>query len=111
MAKKKAKRKAEPEGDKAPSRPNIGKDIDDIFAERKPSVRPSAQGEDDGVSRVSATAIAQTSTDVAAAIETKVKAAKASSKSTYPHPMKKDDFSDLRGTKKRMPLRASRLTK
>jgi hypothetical protein len=108
---KKAKRKAESESDNNPSPAGVAKDIEDIFAERKPPVKPSAKGDDDGVSRVLPNSIGKTSNDVVAAIGTKIKAAKVSSIPPYPRPMKQDEFSDLRGTKKRIPLRSPLLRK
>jgi len=101
MAKKKAKRKAESEGHKVPSHPSVAKDIEDIFGEGRRSVEPS-QENDHVVSRISPTSNGKTSTDVGTAIQTKIQAAKASSKQPHLHPVNRDDFSDLRGTKKRI---------
>jgi hypothetical protein len=104
MGKKKAKRKAEPESDNKQPPQNVAKDIEDIFAERKSPVKPSAKGDDDGESQLSPSSNSKTSNDVVAAIGTKVKTAKASSIPPQPRPLKQDEFSDLRGTKKRILL-------
>jgi len=98
MPKKKAKRKPELERGKEALRGGVTKDIEDIFAQTKTSDKSSAEAGGD---------LAKSSGADDSSIPTKVKAAKATSTSS--HAVKGDEFSDIRGTKKRTLLLQSLL--
>jgi len=100
MLKKKAKRKPDPERGKEALRDSVTKDIEDIFAQTKTSDKLSAESAEGGD-------LAKSSSGDDGSIQTKVKAAKASLTSS--HAVKEDQFSDIRGTKKRTLLLQSLL--
>jgi len=99
MLKKKAKRKPDPERGKEALRDSVTKDIEDIFAQTKTSDKLSAESAEGD--------LAKSSSGDDGSIQTKVKAAKASLTSS--HAVKEDQFSDIRGTKKRTLLLQSLL--
>ena len=87
MAKKKGKRKPEPEKGKEAPRGSVSKDIEDIFAQRKISDKSSAEDADGG----RATSLPTENGSIQKAHE---------ALSTPSHAVKEDEFSDIRGTKK-----------
>jgi len=87
MAKKKGKRKPEPEKGKEAPRGSVSKDIEDIFAQRKISDKSSAEDADGE----RATSLPTENGSIQKTHE---------ALSTPSHAVKEDEFSDIRGTKK-----------
>lgn len=101
MAKKKEKRIKDVE-----TVPDVAKDIDDIFATKKvvtsPSEPPTKRPQKSVKVQSSGTTMTVRSTDDdLATVQGQVRAVKSAQSNKSSHVTKEDDFSDIRGTKKR----------
>lgn len=104
MGKKKKSRQEDPN---KPSQ-DSSKDIDDIFAEKypkKPAERKSLTGKSDEL-KSSGQSIEKTGKDDLATIQKKITTAKLKEPNFNAKVVADDDFSDIRGTKKRISLRS-----